>query len=243
MPLISLDDVVEKYDIPGLKEDLNKLDTGDILLYGGTEFWFSKLIRFWTKSDWTHISIILRDPTYIDPALTGLYIWESGIENFRDAENKQSKLGVQINDLEEVLKNYNGFICYRKLHADIPDFKEKLKMIHETVHDAPYDTNIVDLLETTDKVEKVETKYKPYHSRIMNWLMPRHKRTDTYFCSALVGCIYTRLELLPPQTRWTECQPGFFSSQENPNMKLEGSARLETDKLLYLSPHCRIQPK
>lgn len=223
--------------LTGLKESLDTLQTGDILLFSGAKFWFSKLIRFWTKSKFTHTAMILRDPIYISPELTGLYLWESGIEPFPDSEDHVKKLGVQITSLDEYLEDEPDveFIVHRKLNTNYSKkyIEDKIKDIHLMVHNKPYDINICDFLMASVNVKYVEEPEKPSKWAIMNWLKPNHTRNDTYFCSGLVGFIYTYLGLLPSSTKWTECTPAFFSSEENPNMSLTVGNYLEVDKLLY----------
>ena len=52
-------------------EDFKKnCQTGDILLYN-TQFWYSKLIEYFSDSIYSHIGIILRDPVYINQKLKG----------------------------------------------------------------------------------------------------------------------------------------------------------------------------
>lgn len=241
MSLVSLDELAKKYNIPGLLVDIDQLETGDVLLYGGTGFLPSRLVRWWSKSQWSHVSLVLKDPTFIDPVLTGTYILESGGESFKDAEDHEYKLGVQINSLEELLQTgYDGYICYRKLKTNIPKevIEERLKEVHQIVHNCPYDTNIYDLLIANSSIKDIEAKESNL-GWFWNWMKPRHRRGDTYFCSALVGFVYTQLGLLPEQTRWTECQPKFFSSIENPDMILTPGSALETDTLIYQNPKCK----
>ena len=45
------------------------------------------------------------------------------------------------------------------------------------------------------------------------------KKTDRFWCSALVGYIYTELGLLPYNTDWSILRPSDFSS-ENKNLPL-----------------------
>jgi hypothetical protein len=237
MTFTSTDMFLQQNNILGLKQDLNELNTGDILLFGGSTFWFSKIVRYWTHSQWTHTAIVLRDPIYINPELTGLYLWESGSENFPDSENHLQKFGVQISSLETLLKKgYDGYIAYRKLTTNIPDIDDKLKAIHKIVHDKPYDINLLDFMKASNEVNEIES---PATStwRFWKWFMPNHRKNNTYFCSALVGFIYTKLGLLPSSTKWTECTPQFFSSEETPSMKLITGSHLGPDEIIYQNPN------
>ena len=58
--------------------DLDKLKTGDLLLFSAHLSFnplniFSLLIEFFTKRPYSHIGMILRDPTWIKPDLKGLF--------------------------------------------------------------------------------------------------------------------------------------------------------------------------
>jgi hypothetical protein len=231
--------------ITGLKDSLDKLNTGDILLFGGSNYWFSNIVRYWTKSQFSHVGIILRDPIYINPKLKGLYLWESGLEHFVDSEDGVRKLGVQITSMDKVLKYADesdlNYLVYRKLHTSLSELEiiNKIKDIHNVVHNRPYDINIYDFLEARCDVTQIESKEKPSTNIWSNWFKPNHRRNDTYFCSALVGFIYTELGLLPSNTKWTECSPEFYSSEENPKMKLTNGNYLDVDKLIYKNPNIK----
>ena len=69
---ISLDDFVKD------------CETGDILLYN-SQYWYSRLIEIGSGSKFSHISIILKDPTFINPNLKGTYILESSYEDIPDS--------------------------------------------------------------------------------------------------------------------------------------------------------------
>jgi hypothetical protein len=208
-----LDDIIFS---PEIEKILSELETGDIILFQGKKFWFSKLVSWYTGSPYTHVGMVLRDPTYIEPNLKGLYMWESGLENFNDAENNIRKLGIQITDFREMLKNIDGEILYyRKLHSQIPDLENKLAEIHHLVHNRPYDTSLIDLLETTMNVE-----FKThYGDPILHLFARNYNKTDTFYCSAFLAFLYTELGLLPKETKWTICSPAFFSDSD-PNFKV-----------------------
>ena len=67
-----------------LEEFLKTCQTGDILLYN-SNYWYSRLIEWGSGSQFSHISIILRDPTYINKDLKGLYILEYSYEDINDS--------------------------------------------------------------------------------------------------------------------------------------------------------------
>ena len=83
--------------------DENKFNTGDILLfhwkpicnspYNDCLTCFSKIIRCFTKSKYTHSAMIIRNPPWRKD-LKGLYVLESSLETFPDAEDNEIKFGV-----------------------------------------------------------------------------------------------------------------------------------------------------
>lgn len=178
--------------------NFNELDDLDIVFFHGTGYWFSYIIEWFTGSPISHVGIILKDPTYINPNFKGTYILESGIEPFPDAENNKYKFGVQINSLDEVLDKLNGYSFVRKLEGCTLDkkiIKNKLKIIHDLVHDKPYDYLPTDLLNALLKVDHSDT----------------HK-LNKFFCSALVAYVYTKMGILPSDFEWSLTLPRFFDS-------------------------------
>lgn len=217
----------QSQDNEKLEKILSELETGDIILFEGKSYLFSRLISWYTGTPYTHVGMILRDPTYIDPKLKGLYLWESGIESFNDAEDNVRKLGIQISDFREILEKLDGeAVYYRKLHAQIPDLENKLAEIHSIVHNCPYDTSIIDLLETTMNVE-FKTNYG---DPILHLFSRNYNKTDTFYCSAFLAFIYTQLGLLPKETKWTICEPAFFSDSNKQFKPLYGT--LDENKFL-----------
>ena len=85
--------------------DIKNLKTGDILLVSSHLSWnpisvFGLLIEWFTGRPYSHIGMILKDPTWIKPEMTGLYLWESSWHGTRDPQDDKIKLGVQITPLE-----------------------------------------------------------------------------------------------------------------------------------------------
>ena len=182
---------------------LDSCQTGDILLYS-TSLWYSKIIEKCTGSKYSHISIILRDPVYIDPKLKGLYILESGFERTPDPTDGKIKFGVQIKSLNEVLESYEsswlGTLYYRKLECTRDElFYEKLDKIYNIVYDKPYDINLCDWIKAAFKID-----------------IGNEHKTNTFWCSALVAFIYCKMNLLE-NVPWTMVSPKEFSYYEDSN--------------------------
>ena len=123
---------------------INTLDlkTGDILLFDDMSktclgCW-NQVIKCFSKSRYSHVAMVLKSPTYLDPQLTGTYIWESSWEGKPDPQDGKTKLGVQITPIEEILDEYRNtksYVFLRRL--TVPDgliTVEKLRKIHKVVY-------------------------------------------------------------------------------------------------------------
>jgi len=179
------------------------LKTGDILLFdineSGIMGIFNKAIKFFTKSKFSHVAIVLKDPSFIHPSLKGYYIWESSWEGQPDPQDGKIKLGVQITPFHEIYdkcKSENSLIYVRRVQCPPEVFNDTtLTTIHDVVYNKPYDVVPTDWI---------------------NALL-RNKaggpQTKRFWCSALVGYIYTRCRLLSKNTDWTILRPADFSIQ------------------------------
>ena len=177
------------------------LNTGDILLFdyegGGSMGIFSWLIKKATKSNITHVGMVLKDPVFINPSLKGYYVWESGWEGTPDPQDGKVKFGVQITPFEEIFQNYkkkNGKIYVRRVTCPINLFTtEKLLQIHEIVYDKIYDIIPTDWIEAAFRRDD------------------NPQKTSRFWCSALVGYIYTQCGCLHPGTDWSMIRPSDFA--------------------------------
>ena len=181
--------------------------TGDILLFNNKNSCFGKFIKFFTNSKYSHVGMILRNPSFTEKPLIGLFFWESSNENYDDVEDHKKKLGVEIVDMNELIEKSGTIeLYYRKLNLDNKILNEdKLKEIHEIVHNKPYDIVPLDWIEAFFKVDS------------------RPQKTERFWCSALLGYIYVKLDLLPSDTDWSILRPSYFSD-ENKNLKLIGAS-------------------
>ena len=186
---------------------MENLETGDILLFTsestGIMGLFSSLIKWATHSNYTHIAMVVKDPDFVTPPLKGLYVWQSGWEGNPDPQDRTIKLGVQITPLQEILDDYkNGSVFFRK--PTYYNFKtDTLKKIHDIVYGKPYD------LVLSDWIKALTEKNIP-------------PQTDRFWCSALVGYIYTQCGLLSGQTDWSIIRPCDFSLDSEKLNFIEG---------------------
>jgi hypothetical protein len=192
------------------------LNTGDVILYCGSKrkkTWFSifsSLIRYATHSYTTHIGMIVKDPDFTHTKLEGIYVWESGWEGTADPEDGKIKLGVQLTPIDQILKDTkknNIKLVTRKLNCPENTFTtEKLKEISSVVNNKPYDINPRDW----------------FYAIFDNDENPQ--KTDSFWCSALIGYIYTKLGILENTTDWSILKPSDFSLEsENLNFNKDFS--------------------
>lgn len=179
--------------------DLSDLKTGDLILcnYEGKKGWFNnifdKMIKWGSHSNWTHCAMILKDPTFISPGLRGLYVWESS-ENSDSDSQCEKKFGVHITPLSKLLNNYkgSGSVIVRPIHSKLLTNKN-LTEIYKLVYDKEYDLNIIDWFEAFIKED-----------------FTKKQKTDRFWCSALVACIYTKCGILDKDTDWSIVAPNDF---------------------------------
>lgn len=181
------------------------LETGDILLFQNTDtssrlvYYYDALIRYFTKSNYTHAAMVLKDPTWIREDLTGLFVYESSVEPEPDPEDNQKKFGVQLTPIDEVLSVGSPNVYVRKLTKGKELITlEKLKRIHDETHNTPYDFFPGDLLRAA------------FHTQPDR----RTQHTDVMFCSALVSFMCVRFGFLPENTDWSEVSPADLSSEQ-----------------------------
>ena len=197
-----------------LDYDFDKLKTGDLILFNyqatGCFGCFTKCIKWGTHSNYSHIGMILRDPTYIKPNLKGLFVWESSWEGHPDPQDNKIKLGVQITPISEILQAYKGkgHVFIRKIACNKDTFNQEIMQdIHDVVYNKPYDIVPKDWIEAFFKKD-----FSP-------------QKTDRFWCSALVGYIYTRVGILKKETDWSILVPNDFSV-DGENLAYNGIDRL-----------------
>lgn len=183
--------------------EYNFLKTGDILLCdydntSGPMGWFSWMIKSFTKSNYSHVAMVLKNPTFIHPSLTGLYVWESSYEGTPDPQDGKVKLGVQITPLGHFIDYYkkHGYVVYRKLIGPSEYFKlTTFIQIHDVVYNKPYDMAPRDWINALKRRDSDPQK------------------TSRFWCSALIGYIYSKLGLIDSKVDWSILRASDFSSE------------------------------
>ncbi len=191
------------------------MKTGDLLLFnyqaGGLFGAFTNVIKWGTHSNYSHVAMVLKDPTFLHPHLKGTYVWESSWEGSPDPQDGDRKLGVQITPIGEILDEYKktkGHVYLRSIETDMNLFTDKnLAKIHEVVYKKPYDICPADWLEAF-----LQKDHDP-------------QKTGRFWCSALVGYIYTQCGVLKKDTDWSIMRPNDLSL-DGENLNLNRGVKL-----------------
>lgn len=205
------------------------LRTGDILLFDSRDKgWYGIIestIKYFSHSSYSHIGMIIKEDSIGVKKLdkNKIYVWESGFENSPDPQDGKIKLGVQLTELDKLLKKHHGNLYIRKLDCDNLESKrifniDSLEKIHSQIYGKPYDLNIVDWL-----CAFCRTDYKP-------------QKIDRFWCSAFIGYVYTKLNILSTATDWSILRPADFSAEDhNKHLTYENHVSLENKQYLLAS--------
>jgi hypothetical protein len=199
------------------------LKTGDILLCDNLQYssWglFSWFIKFMTKSDFSHVGMIVVDPEFTNVPLKGTYVWTSGISDTPDPDDNTKKFGVQFIPYEHFIATYGGKIYVRRIECKSTEEynkifnNEMLTEIHKVVYDKPYDIVVTDWIEAYCKKD-------------------RHpQNTSRFFCSAFIGYVYTKLGLFDEGLDWSILYPSYFSSENKTLSLLQNATLLKEDQI------------
>ena len=160
------------------------LKTGDLVLFSGQDK-VSRIIRWRTKSDYSHVGMVLNSPDYHDDVT----IWEA-----------TKPVGVRLTPLSEHVRNYEGSIVLRRLrNAQLSDEDMKeFKVLFEELSGRPFEQEIPQLIGAAfDLFPEQLTK----------------EDLSSLFCSELVAEAYQALSLLDEYKPSNEYTPADFSDK------------------------------
>lgn len=192
--------------------------TGDILLYNTTKYWYSRLIERFTSSNYSHVSIVLHRPTWLDPSLCEeeYYVLESGSECFPDAVSGEIKFGVQVCPLSKVWAEYAsqgyGRLYVRRIRFLCPNghiaLMDGIKAAYAKVNSCPYDLNPCDWIKCYFDEDKTLPQIEATGQR--------DQKTTTFWCSALVSFVLVMSGFLDKSVPWTVITPYDYSAYCKP---------------------------
>jgi hypothetical protein len=208
-----------------------QFETGDLLLYNTTKYWYSRLIERFTSSDYSHVSMVLRRPTWLDPCLCEeeYYVLESGSECFPDAVSGELKFGVQVCPLSKVWAEYAsqgyGRLYVRRIRfLDAASFGPDalirgIQAAYAKVKACPYDLNPCDWIrcyfDEHKTLEQIESDKNHNHNQ----------KTTSFWCSALISFVLVVAGVLEKSVPWTMITPYDFSAFRAPQrLEFQGCA-------------------
>lgn len=204
---------------------LDQMETGDLLLFHGSNFWFSYVVEWATWSEFSHIGIVLKDPTWIRPDLKGIYMLESGTEKFPDAVEHKIHYGIQVVSMEKLMSNYCGRVYFKKLNrpdvgSELPvgvasSFDQVVNHVWKKIEDLPYDDDLWDLMRAEFGI-----KWGDMH------------RMNKFFCSALVTFLYERFGLFKSDVNWDSILPEDYNDGKKAEKDLIPEYSLSSKVLL-----------
>ncbi len=200
------------------EEIRDKIRTGDIILFSGKSI-VSHLIRMFTKSKWSHVSMALRMPEY-----DVVFIWEpTSLLSLKDAIDGKAKYGAKLELLSERLRMYDGEVAIRHLigiDLDIdPETRKKLMELRKEIRSRPY---------KEDLIKFMKLAYNgPWGNNVED--------LPSLFCGELVAEAYQRVGLLPEPPEGmsaNEYTPKDFSEQKTLNLLRDASLSIELPIIL-----------
>jgi hypothetical protein len=204
----------------------DKLQTGDILLFEGNA-WYSRLIELFGFSRYSHIGIVLRDPTYINDKFKGLYLLQASIiADNNSVSSSLSHYGVQLVPLRKAINSYilgSGIMYYRSLECTRDDsFQTRLKNAYDVASNKPYDINPCDWIKAEFGMDCGNVQ-----------------KTNEFWCSSLVAFIYVRLGFLYPTLPWSIITPRNFSGFEEHQLPFQDCNLFEEVEVEFSAPEGR----
>ncbi len=189
--------------------------TGDIILYGGRSF-LSYLIKLFGWSPWSHVGIVVKLSKF-DKLL---FFQTTPSKRLKDVILKKNIQGVQINFLEDFIKNEDGTVAWRRLKAARNE--ELRDGLQEYISDSigkPYEKDLLEIARAN------------YDGPLGG---NEEETLDSLFCSELVAEAYQQMGLLPCDKNGgrnsNEYTPKDFCSMND--LKLLNGAQLEDEIIL-----------
>jgi len=198
--------------------DSMELETGDLIFFS-TNRWYSRLIRWATACEYSHMGMIIREPrSWLNPNLTEkYYIIESGSEPFPDSDTQLYDVGVQITSLKTVVSYYMkgaGKVYYRRLKTNSDKRIENEQIICETyntIKNSSYDINPLHWF----------VGYKKLYCNLYDkCLYTKYRFTNSFFCSSLVCYLYVKMGLISENVAWSIVCPADFNTENRYTLQL-----------------------
>lgn len=116
-------DTTKDVEIPRIDE----YDTGDLILFTDRTYFPSRMTEWIYTNKYSNVGIILKNPTFIDPSLKGIYLFDH--QSAPTTTNTQ--LSDKIKKLTDVYKEYKGAMFWRKRSTDQYMCDKKVNLLDE----------------------------------------------------------------------------------------------------------------
>jgi len=195
-------------------EWINTLKTGDVVFFHTIGVLVSMFFQQVQPSRFNHCGIVLRDPTWLQSNLTGLYFLDSNDNlNVPDAmpQPDGGRFGVHIRPLLPVFESLTSMseVHVRKCTVTIST-NQLQSIITPEIRDATYDFNPLHWLAAKSWI--VQSDYMwPIPWSV--YALPINRCTDAFTCSALIAYIFTQLGYLPSNLPWSIVSPKLLSGE------------------------------
>jgi hypothetical protein len=195
--------------LPAFEELKPRLDSGDVLLFGGDSRLSRRIERF-THCGWSHVALVARANASGPPLL-----WEATLDtDLPDVMTQRIKAGVKLYLLEHWITYYAGETAIRPLQV------ERTEMMRAA---------LLDFYQ--------EARGRPYEQKRLQIVRAGRRRNRTkdlssFFCSELVAEAYQRMGLLPPKPPSNNYTPRDFSSERKTPLPLLLGATLGPEVLV-----------
>ena len=145
-----------KYSKDYIFDDISQhnFKTGDIILYPkcSDDSIEDKIIEAVTDSIYEHSSIVVVDPWWTEPPLSGVYILQSSNNSLSEVnlDDDEFQPGVQMQSMSYVFNTRKHLHIRRLSGVDVEseEFKDKFGLIHAQVQNKSYDCDYCDWLAT-----------------------------------------------------------------------------------------------
>ena len=144
---------------------------------------------------------------------------ESNWEFYKDSEDEEVKIGVELVPLERILTdNRVNKLHYRKLVCERDnDFNEKLIKAESITHNRPYDIILTDWIKALFQLH-----------------IGNVRRKRAFWCSALVAFMHVKLGKLSETVDWTIVSPKQLGTEnKNKNLKFINCVMKDEVELEY----------
>jgi hypothetical protein len=190
--------------------------TGDLLLFSGVRPQ-SKAIQLATASIWSHVAVIIRNPS---PTVRALYNLPSNksvfaLESDFFTLDKRPGGGVQLIEIEKWFKltylhpDPNCFLCLRKINrmgqawGESIIYEQTLLPFLQYAYMKPYETSPTELI-----------------AAVYNLNVQKESTTSSYFCSELVGDFFKVIGAIQPTVITNNITPQDLCPESQELMKI-----------------------